>query len=140
MAKTPKNGQSTKTIGSDRIPAGTYQIHGAIISDEKTTINGEEVTYDGLFLEFAPENGGEKLDFYLQLNGCWRARRGADNKKYQASGSFYEQFLQACYGKSFEIAKEWIISNLKGKKVTVAYTDYPSESGGWAQVPVVNVL
>jgi hypothetical protein len=135
--KTPKN--SDKVFGGNSLQAGTYRIKQSLIYDEKATINGEEVTYDCLAVEVLDETGAE-VEAVLSLNGCWRPRRGEDNKKYQASGNFFDQILRANHGKSFNATRDWINANLKGKKISVAYTDYPSQSGGWARVPVVNIL
>lgn len=137
MAKTPKN--SDKLFGGNSLQAGSYQIKNAVIFDEKATINGDEVTYDCLAIEVTDETGAD-VEAVLPLNGCWRPRRGEDGKKYQASGDLFDQILRANHGKSFNATRDWINANLKGKKITVSYTDYPSQSGGWARVPVVNIL
>lgn len=137
MAKTPKN--SDKLFGGNSLQAGTYQIKNAVIYDEKATINGEEVTYDCLAIEVTDEAGAD-MEAVLPLNGCWRPRRGEDGKKYQASGSLFDSILKANHGKSFNATRDWINANLKGAKISVSYIDYPSQSGGWARVPVVNIL
>ena len=137
MAKTPKN--SDKVFGGNSLQAGSYSVKQAIIFEEKATINGDEVTYDCLAIEVLDEEGKD-VEAVLPLNGCWRPRRGEDGKKYQASGDFFDRILKACHGKSFNFTRDWVNSNLKGAKISVSYTDYPSQSGGWARVPVVNVL
>lgn len=137
MAKTPIS--SEKIFGGNSLQAGSYQIKNSIIYAEKAIINGDEVTYDCLAVEVVDDTGAD-VEAVLPLNGCWRPRRGEDGKKYQASGNFFDQILRANHGKSFNATRDWINANLKGKKISVAYTDYPSQSGGWARVPVVNVL
>lgn len=139
MAKSPKGTASNKVFGGTALEAGTYIISKAVVSEDTANIGGTDMTYDALHIEVKTETGVE-VEATLSLNGCWRPRRGEDGKKYQASGSFYDQVLGACRGKSFDATRDWINANLVGKKIAVAYTDYPSQSGGWSRVPVVNVL
>lgn len=131
---------SDKKFGGNSLPAGNYSINRAIIVDATMTVDGATRNYDALIVVVNNEQGVE-LAQALQLNGCWRARRDADGKRQQASGSFYDQVLKACAGKSFTETRDYINTNLKGKKIAVAYTEYPSAShSGFAYAPKVNFV
>ena len=127
---------SDKTFGGNAVPAGTYTIAGARIVEATMNLNGEERKYDALELTFKTEAGAE-VNGTLSLNGCWRPRRGEDGKAYQASGSFFTEVLNKCAGKSFTATRDYINATYTGRKVAVNYTDYPSLSGGYGRVPVV---
>ena len=131
---------SDKTFGGNAVTAGTYLIESARIVENTVTIAGQaERTYDALELTFKTEQGAP-VHGTLTLNGCWRPRRGEDGKAYQASGSFFTQVLNACTGKSFTETRDFINQTFANKKVSVNFTDYPSLSGGYGHVPVVEVL
>lgn len=128
--------QSNKVFGGNAVPAGTYIIAGARISNATMNINSEERKYHSLELMFTTETGAEVAGT-LSLNGCWRPRRGEDGKPYQASGSFFTTLLNACTGKEFTDTRDYINATYKGRKVAVNYTEYPSLSGGYGRVPTV---
>ena len=131
---------SDKTFGGSVVPAGNYIIESARIVKNTLTIAGqEERTYDSLELTFKTEQG-LPVHGTLSLNGCWRPRRGEDGKAYQASGSFFTQVLTACTGKSFAETRDFINQTFANKKVSVNFNDYPSLSGSFGHVPVVEVL
>lgn len=130
---------SDKTFGGNAVQAGTYLIAGSRIVEATMNLNGEERKYDALELMFKTEAGAE-VNGTLSLNGCWRARRGEDGKPYQASGSFFTTLLGACTGKSFTDTRDHINATYQGRKVAVNYTDYPSLSGGYGRVPVVEFV
>lgn len=141
MASSPKD--SEKIFGGSALTAGTYLILGSDIVEETAKINGEEVKYDCLRLLVAdPSAPAVQLKAYLSLNGCWRARRGSDGKPYQASGDLFDTLLKSCSGKTFNEVRDYIRANFtvaQGKnKFVLAYTQYPSQSGGFGQVPIAN--
>lgn len=144
MAKTPKSGASTKTFGGTSVPAGNYFIVNAIITDEVLKIDGEpDKPYDCLQLILKHDNNGTpgiECENTLSLNGCWRPRRGSDDKRYQASGSFFTQLLSTCQGKSFDATRDFINSTFANRRISVNYTEYPSQHGGFGRVPVVEFL
>jgi hypothetical protein len=127
---------SNKVFGGNAVPAGIYLISGSRIVEATMNLNGEERKYDALELMFKTLAGAE-VNGTLSLNGCWRPRRGEDGRPYQASGSFFTELLNNCTGKSFTEVRDHINATLVGRKVAVNYTDYPSLSGGYGRVPVV---
>lgn len=132
--------KSDKSFGGNVVPAGTYIIENARIVENTLTIAGQpERTYDSLELTFKTEQG-LPVHGTLSLNGCWRPRCGADGKPYQASGSFFTQVLSACTGKTFTETRDFINQTFANKKVSVNFTDYPSVSGSFGHVPIVEVL
>lgn len=141
MAHNPKD--SEKIFGGSALPAGTYLILGSDIIEETAKINGEDIKYDCLRLLVADPNApAVQLKAYLALNGCWRARRGTDNKAYQANGTLFNDLLKNCSGKTFNETRDYIRTNftvaLGKNKFILTYTQYPSQSGGFGQVPVAN--
>lgn len=140
MARNNVKNESTKTFGGNAVPAGTYTVADAIITDETLAITGQPtMNYDLLQVVLKTEAGNE-LETTLHLNGCHRPRRGADGNRYVASGSFYEQLITACQGKSFTQTRDWLKANYVGKKITLSYTEYPSQQGGFGRVPKVEFL
>lgn len=144
MARTAKTTPSTKVFGGNSVAAGTYFISDSIITEETLQITGEaDTVYDSLQVVLKyDQNGapGTEVDATLQLNGCWRPRRAADGTRHQASGNFFEELLRACQGKSFDQTRDHIKANYIGKRINIAYKEYPSQHGGFAKVPVVNLL
>jgi hypothetical protein len=144
MAKTAKNGASTKTFGGTSVAPGTYHIASAIITEEILKIDGQaDKNYDCLQLVLKHDvNGvaGAECDATLSLNGCWRPRRGEDGKRYIAEGSFFTSLLATCQGKSFDQTRDYINANFVNKKISVNYEEYPSQSGGFGRVPKVEFL
>lgn len=144
MAKNPKNGASTKVFGGTSVPVGNYFISSAIITEEVLKIDGEpDKPYDCLQLVLKHDNNGTpgaECENTLSLNGCWRPRRGSDDKRYQASGSFFTQLLNTCQGKSFDATRDFINSTFANRRISVNYQEYPSQSGGFGRVPVVEFL
>ena len=144
MAKTAKNGASTKVFGGTSVAPGTYHIANAIVTEETLKIEGQaDKTYDALQLVLKHDaNGvaGAECDATLSLNGCWRPRRGEDGKRYIASGSLFASLLAACQGKSFDATRDYINANYIGKRISIAYEEYPSQSGGFGRVPKVEFL
>jgi hypothetical protein len=139
MAKTFKE-TSDKIFGGSSVPAGTYLIAGAVIEEKDLNIVGQPATkYDSLELKFKTDQGVE-LEQTMSLNGCNRSRRGDDGNAYKASGSFFDTLLASNGGKSFTVTKQFINTNMIGRKVSVTWTLYPSTSGGFGQVPVVNFV
>lgn len=140
MASNPKD--SEKIFGGSALPAGTYLIIGSDIVEETAKINNEEVKYDCLRLLVAdPAVPGVPLKAYLSLNGCWRARRGSDGNPYQASGNLFDDLLKNCSGKTFNETRDYIKANFlvaPRNKFVLAYKQYPSQSGGFGQVPIAN--
>lgn len=141
MASNPKD--SEKIFGGSALPAGTYQIVGSDIVEETAKINGEEVKYDCLRILVAdPSAPAVQLKAYLSLNGCWRPRRGSDGNAYQASGNLFDELLKACSGKTFNETRDYIKSTFIGvagkSKFILTYKQYPSQSGGFGQVPIAN--
>lgn len=132
---------SDKKFGGNSLPAGNYVINRSLIVDATMTVDGATRNYDALIVVVNDEQGVE-LAQALQLNGCWRAHRDAEGKRQQASGSFYDQVLKACAGKSFTETRDYINASLKGKKIAVAYTEYPSASraSGFGYAPKVNFI
>lgn len=140
MAKTAKQGASSKVFGGNSVNPGNYFIVGAMITEEVLKVTGQaDTTYDCLQLLLKHEDGKE-CEATLSLNGCWRPRRGSDDKRYQASGSFYDQLLTACQGKSFDATRDHINATMNNRKISVNYTEYPSQSGGFGRVPIVTFL
>ena len=144
MARTAKATPSTKVFGGNSVAPGTYFISDSIITEETLQIAGEaDTVYDSLQVVLKyDQNGtqGAEVDATLQLNGCWRPRRAADGTRHQASGNFFDLLLQACQGKSFDQTRDYIKANFVNKRISVAYKEYPSQHGGFAKVPVVNLL
>lgn len=140
MASNPKD--SEKIFGGSALPAGTYLIVGSDIVEETAKINGEEVKYDCLRILVAdPAVPGVPLKAYLSLNGCWRARRGSDGNPYQASGNLFDDLLKNCSGKTFNETRDYVKANFlvaPRNKFVLAYKQYPSQSGGFGQVPIAN--
>lgn len=144
MARTAKTTPSTKVFGGNSVAPGTYFISDSIITEETLSIQGEpDTTYDSLqvILKY-DQNGvqGNEVDAGLQLNGCWRPRRASDGSRHQASGNFFDELLRACQGKSFDQTRDYIKANYVGRRISIAYQEYPSQHGGFAKVPVVNFL
>lgn len=144
MAKTASTEPCNKVFGGTSVPSGNYFISSALISDEVLKIDGEpDKPYKMLQLILKHEqNGapGAECENTLSLNGCWRPRRGSDDKRYQASGSFFVSLLATCQGKSFDATRDYINANFANKRISVNYTEYPSQSGGFGRVPVVEFL
>lgn len=144
MAKDPKNGASIKVFGGTSVPAGNYFISSAIITEEILKIDGEpDKPYDCLQLVLKHDNNGTpgaECENTLSLNGCWRPRRDSYDKRYQASGSFFTQLLNTCQGKSFDATRDFINSTFANRRISVNYQEYPSQSGGFGRVPVVEFL
>lgn len=142
MARDPKD--SDRIFGGQNIPAGTYFIADAIITNEKLEITGQPtVEYDLLQVVLKEDNNGvagAELETTLHLNGCHRPRRGSDGGRYQASGSFYDGLIKACQGKSFSQTRDWIKANYANKRISLNYTEYPSQHGGFGRVPKVEFL
>lgn len=140
MASNPKD--SEKIFGGSALPAGTYLIIGSDIVEETAKINGEDVKYDCLRILVAdPAVPGVPLKAYLSLNGCWRARRGSDGNPYQASGNLFDDLLKNCSGKTFNETRDYVKANFlvaPRNKFVLAYKQYPSQSGGFGQVPIAN--
>lgn len=144
MAKLAKNGASTKIFGGTSVAPGTYHIASAIITEETLKIEGQaDKPYDALQLVLKYDaNGvaGAECEATLSLNGCWRPRRGEDGKRYIASGSLFASLLATCQGKSFDATRDYINANFVGKRISIAYEEYPSQSGGFGRVPKVEFL
>lgn len=145
MAKTEKNGACTKTFGGNAVTAGNYFIARAIITEETLRIAGQADTkYDCLQVILKRDNNGVpdavECEATLSLNGCWRPRRGADDKRYQASGSFFTTLLAACQGKSFDQTRDHINTTMSNRRISVNYDEYPSQHGGYGHVPIVEFL
>lgn len=143
MARDIKQ-SSDRTFGGQAIPAGTYFIADAIITNEKLEITGQPtVEYDLLQVVLKEDNNGvagAELELTLHLNGCHRPRRGSDGNRYQASGSFYDGLIKACQGKSFTQTRDWLKANYANKRISLTYTEYPSQHGGFGRVPKVEFL
>lgn len=143
MARNVKE-TSDRTFGGNAVPAGTYFIADAIITTDKLEITGQPtVEYDLLQVVLKADNNGQpgvELEQTLHLNGCHRTRRGADGGKYRASGSFYDGLLAACQGKSFTQTRDWLRTNYLNKRISLSYDLYPSQHGGFGQVPKVEFL
>ena len=144
MAKTASTEPCTKVFGGTSVPSGNYFISSAIISDEVLKIDGEpDKPYKMLQLILKHDNNGTQgteCENTLSLNGCWRPRRGSDDKRYQAKGSFFNDLLKACQGKSFDATRDYINAQFIDKRISVNYEEYPSQSGGFGRVPVVEFL
>lgn len=144
MARKPKTNASTKVFGGTSVAPGTYHIASAIVTDEILKIEGQvDKPYDCLQLVLKHDlNGvaGAECDAALSLNGCWRPRRGEDGKRYIASGSFFKQLLATCQGKSFDATRDYINATFVNKRISIAYEEYPSQSGGFGRVPIVEFL
>jgi hypothetical protein len=144
MARQAKTTPSNKVFGGNSVAPGTYFISDSIIVEETLSIQGEpDTTYDSLQVVLKyDQNGaqGAEVDTGLQLNGCWRPRRASDGSRHQASGDFFTALLQACQGKSFDQTRDFIKANYVGRRISIAYQEYPSQHGGFAKVPVVNFL
>lgn len=144
MAKTASNEPCTKIFGGTSVPSGNYFISSALISDEVLKIDGEpDKPYKMLQLILKHDNNGVaglECENTLSLNGCWRPRRGSDDKRYQASGSFFTQLLTACQGKSFDATRDFINTSFANRRISVNYQEYPSQSGGFGRVPMVEFL
>lgn len=143
MARDIKQ-SSDRTFGGQAIPAGTYFIADAIITNEKLEISGQPtVEYDLLQIVLKEDNNGvagAEMEQTLHLNGCHRPRRGSDGGRYQASGSFYDGLIKACQGKSFTQTRDWLKANCANKRISLNYTEYPSQHGGFGRVPKVEFL
>lgn len=144
MAKTASTEPCTKVFGGTSVPSGNYFISSALISDEVLKIDGEpDKPYKMLQLVLKHEQNGTpgiECENTLSLNGCWRPRRGSDDRRYQASGSFFTQLLNTCQGKSFDATRDFINSTFANRRISVNYQEYPSQSGGFGRVPVVEFL
>lgn len=139
MAKTIK-ASSDKVFGGNTVLPGTYFIAEAIIVEEKLTLPGQpETAYDSLQIKLNNDQN-QPVEATLALNGCWRARRGSDDKAYKATGSFFDQILKECHGKSFTITRDYINNTFRNRKISVNYQEYPSQNGGFGRVPVVEFL
>jgi hypothetical protein len=143
MARDIKQ-SSDRTFGGQAIPAGTYFIADAIITNEKLEISGQPtVEYDLLQIVLKEDNNGvagAEMEQTLHLNGCHRPRRGSDGGRYQASGSLYDGLIKACQGKSFTQTRDWLKANYANKRISLTYTEYPSQHGGFGRVPKVEFL
>jgi hypothetical protein len=144
MAKTAKSTASTKVFGGTSVAPGSYFIASAIVTEETLKIEGQaDRVYDSLQLVLKHDaNGvaGVECEATISLNGCWRHRRGEDGRRYIAAGSFFASLLAACQGKSFDQTRDYINANYTNKKISVAYEEYPSQSGGFGRVPKVEFL
>lgn len=145
MAKTAKATPSTKVFGGNAVTAGNYFISRAIVTVETLKIAGQADTeYDCLQVVLKRDNNGTpdavECEATLSLNGCWRPRRGADDKRYQARGSFFTTLLAACQGKSFDQTRDHINATMSNRRISVNYDEYPSQHGGYGHVPIVEFL
>lgn len=145
MARQAKNGESTKKFGGSTLNEGTYFIHTSLVTEEDLNIDGNsEGKYDCLWVEVAHIQAdgtkGDVLEEAIKMNGCWRERRGSDDKPYKASGSFYDLLFKECGHHSFDFTVEYIKQHLAGKKISVAYIRYPSVRGGFGYVPKIDLL
>jgi hypothetical protein len=144
MARTAKATASTKVFGGNLVAPGTYFIADSIVTEETLQIAGEaDTVYDSLqvVLKYDQQGTqGAEVDTTLQLNGCWRPRRASDGTRHQASGNFYTTLLPACQGKSFDQTRDYIKANFVGRRISIAYKEYPSQYGGFAKVPMVSLL
>lgn len=136
---------SNKVFGGNSLPSGVYEINRAFIGEDILKIAGQpDAPYDTLEIEvkIVGDNGqvGNIAAATLRLNGVWRARRDADGKKVQASGSLFEGLIKTCQGKSFTETRDFINAQLKGKQFRLDYEEYPSASGGFGRVPKANMV
>lgn len=132
--------ESTKIFGGQALAAGSYFVHSAFVGEDVLKVAGQpDRPYDTLEVRVFDRNN-QVMKATLRLNGCWRSRRGSDDKPYQASGSFFEGLIRACTGKSFSETRDYINQKLVGFEIVLSYKDYPSTSGGFGRVPICNIL
>lgn len=132
--------ESNKVFGGQALAAGSYFIHSAFVGEDVLKVAGQpDRPYDTLEVRVFDANN-QVMKATLRLNGCWRSRRGSDDKPYQASGSFFEGLIKTCMGKSFSETRDYINQKLVGFEIGLSYKDYPSTSGGFGHVPICNIL
>lgn len=132
--------ESNKVFGGQALAAGSYFVHSAFVGEDVLKVAGQpDRPYDTLEVRVFDANS-QVMKATLRLNGCWRSRRGSDDKPYQASGSFFEGLIRACMGKSFSETRDYINQKLIGFEIVLSYKDYPSTSGGFGRVPICNIL
>lgn len=128
---------SQKIFGGAALPAGTYHIHSAFCSNDALELNGKVKKFETLEVRvFNDQN--EVLRSTLRLNGCWRPRKGADGKAYQASGTFFESLIKKCAGTTFSETRDYINANLTGFQLVLTYEQYPSATG-FGNLPICNI-
>lgn len=128
---------SQKIFGGAALPAGTYHIHSAFCSNDSLEINGKVRQFETLEVRVFNEQN-EVLRSTLRLNGCWRPRKGADGKAYQASGTFFESLIKKCAGTTFSETRDYINANLTGFQLVLTYERYPSATG-FGNLPICNI-
>ena len=128
---------SQKIFGGAALPAGTYNIHSAFCSNDSLEINGKVRRFETLEVRVFNEQN-EVLRSTLRLNGCWRPRKGADGKAYQASGTFFEKLIKQCAGTTFSETRDFINANLAGFQLVLTYEQYPSATG-FGNLPICNI-
>lgn len=128
---------SQKIFGGAALPAGTYHIHSAFCLTDTLELNGKVRKFETLEVRvFNDQN--EVLRSTLRLNGCWRPRKGADGKPYQASGTFFEKLIKQCAGTTFSETRDYINNNLTGFQLVLTYEQYPSATG-FGNLPICNI-
>ena len=128
---------SQKIFGGAALAAGTYHIHSAFCSNDSLEINGKVRRFETLEVRVFNEQN-EVLRSTLRLNGCWRPRKGADGKAYQASGTFFEKLIKTCAGTTFSETRDFINANLAGFQLVLTYERYPSATG-FGNLPICNI-
>lgn len=128
---------SQKIFGGAALPAGTYHIHSAFCDTDSLELNGKVRKFETIEVRVFNEQN-EVLRSTLRLNGCWRPRKGADGKAYQASGTFFEKLIKTCAGTTFSETRDFINANLAGFQLVLTYERYPSATG-FGNLPICNI-
>lgn len=130
--------ESNKRFGGIALPAGNYFIHSAFCGEDKfQETSGRIRSYDTLEVIVFDDAGVSRAT--LKLNGCHRPRKGTDGKAYPFEGKFFEVLQKNCNLKTYSETRDYINATLAGFEIAVAYTSYPSQSGGFGQVPKVHI-
>ena len=123
---------------------GNYIIKNAVITREKLNrVDKPNLTYDCLQLVLTTDNKDKNAKSYevmLPLNGSWREHRGRDGRMYKASGSLFDEIFTNCQGKSFVETRDWMNDNIQNRRISVKFTRYQTEKGGFWHVPIVNFI
>ena len=101
------------------------------------------MTYDCLQLVLTTDNkdkNAKSNEVMLPLNGSWREHRGRDGRMYKASGSLFDEIFINCQGKSFVESRDWINDNIQNRRISVKFTRYQTEKGGFWHVPIANFI
>lgn len=145
MARQKKTEPSKAIFGGTSVPEGNFVIANALVCDHTVTINGEEKTFDALFVEvrYPDVDGkpGPACTNAIMLNGCHRRRVTHENKAVPAcSGTFYDDLRGRLTGATFDEVVEYINANLVNRSIRVEYDPYVNLDGESGTLTTINFV